>query len=139
MQHAMPILPLLPLAALVATADTEQSPEAACKQLQGLLAREVAVLQTATDAASASAAVAPLAEVLRALGAMDRSPEASKALWIYIDNTEGVKGPLIELIQRLTIEFTRLQDAAFFGSAELMSLLAPQLSPPVETPAPEGH
>ncbi len=136
MQHATSYLALLPLAAFVATASAETSPEAAaCEQLRGLLAREVSILESVQDAASAAAALPQLREVLDALAGMERSYEAEKALWTYIDNTEGVKLPFIELLQRLTIEFTRLEKAHYYRSAPLHALLAPQLRAPEEDKA----
>ncbi len=128
MQHVKSYISLLSLAALVAMA--EASPEAACKQLGEALSRELTTLASVQDAASAAAAVPQLEAVLQELAAMDRSYEAEKALWTYIDNTEGVKLPLVELLQRLTIEFTRLEVASFYGNEELRALMAPQLTPP---------
>ncbi len=133
MQHMMFSLSiLLPCTALVATASAENTPEAACEQLNRLLTREVQLLRSVTDATTASASLPHLREVQQSLTAMDRSYEAEKALWTYIDNTEGVKAPLIEMLQRLTIEFMRLEEAAFFGNTDLESLLAPQLHAPAK-------
>ncbi len=127
MQHVKPFLSVLSLVALVSTAAAETSPEAACAQLRGLLEREVAILQSVQDAQSAAAALSPLSEVLRSLGAMDRSYEAEKALWTYIDNTEGVKMPLVELLQRLCVEFARIERAVYFENRSLRAALLPQL------------
>ncbi len=130
MQHIIPCLSLFSLAALVATAPAEASAEAACEQLRAALGRELAAVESVQDAASAAAALPQLKAVLDELALMDRSHEAEKALWEYIDNTPGVKVPLIELLHRLTIEFTRLELASFFGCAQLGELLAPQLQAP---------
>ncbi len=128
MQNARQLIPFLSLAALVTVA--EASPEAASEQLRGALTRELAALQSVQDAASAAAALPQLSAVLAELAAMDRSYEAEKALWEYLDNTAGAKMPLVELLQSLTIEFTRLENADFFGHEGLRSALAPQLLPP---------
>ncbi len=138
MQLARTFLPVLALSALVSTASAESGPEAACEQLRSLLTRELGILQSVQDAASASAAVAPLAEALSALEQMDRSYEAEKALWTYIDNTAGVKQPLIELLQLLTIEFSRLQKASFYGCGELEAQLTPQLHGPEQAENAQG-
>ncbi len=130
MQHLKFILPLLPLVACVSVARAETSPEVACEQLRAALNREIALLESVTDETTADAALPELEALLRKLAAMDRSFEAEKALWGYIDNTEGVKQPMVELLQRLTIQFMRLEDAAFFGHQGLRKLLAPQIIAP---------
>ncbi len=56
--------------------------------------------------------------------------ESSRAeLWRYIDNTPHLKGALIELVQKIALEYQRLEKASFFSSDELRILLAPQLTP----------
>ncbi len=115
----------LPLAAALC-APALATPEEACRQLGDALAREVEVLGSMTDAASAAAALPQLKAVLAELAAMDRSPEAEKALWIHIDNTPGVKQPLLELVQRLCIQLRRLQKQKFYGNKGLRQALAPQ-------------
>ncbi len=129
MQHLRTILPLIALTAVVTAATAEASPEAACSRLREVLEQQLAALEPIADAASAEAAVPKLEAVLQAFAAMDASPAAQKELWEYIDNTEGVKQPLIELLQCIAMEFTRLEKAAFFGHAGLRDLLAPQLIP----------
>ncbi len=130
MQHLKQLCPLLSLAALVVAPAAVASPEAACQQLRAALERELAILRSVQDSSSAAAALPQLQAVLRELAEMDRSYEAEKALWEYIDNTTGVKLPLVELLQSLAIEFTRLEDAAFFGHEGLRAQLAPQLQAP---------
>ncbi len=132
MQHVKPILPLLSLVALVATVSAEASPEAAYGQLCTALSQELTALESVTDAASAAAAYPSLEEAIRTLASMERSYEAEKELWVYIDNTEGVKTPLLELLQRLAVEFTRLENASFYGHEGVAKLLAPQLTPPAK-------
>ncbi len=110
------------------------SPEEVCRQLGDALAREVAALESMVDAASTAEALPKLEAVLAELDAMDRSPEAENALWIYIDNTPGVKPPLIERVQCLCIQLQRLQRQYFYGNARLRELLTPQL-PEVEEPS----
>ena len=79
-----------------------------------------------SDAASAAAAVAPLQLNLRELAALNDKVSAD-TLWLYIDNTAEVKQALIEELQRLSVQFTRLKKAEFYGSSELQAVLAPQL------------
>ncbi len=130
MQHMKPFLFLIPLAAMVTTATAETSAEVAARRLSDALTREIATLTAVNDAESAAAAVPKLQALLDELAAMDRSYEAEKALWAYIDNTEGVKRPFIELIQRLATQFTRLEVAEFYGNGELRSMLSPQVIEP---------
>ncbi len=127
MQHMKQLCALLSFVSLVAVATAEASPEAVCQQLRAALERELAALQSVQDAASAEAALPPLQAVLRELAEMDCSYESEKALWEYIDNMPGIKLPLVELLQRLTLEFMRLEDAAFFGHEGLRTSLLPQL------------
>ncbi len=130
MQYAKQFLPLFSLAALVVAASAEASPEAACEQLREALTQELKVLESIQDAASAAASYSSLETALQTLASLDRSPEAEKALWVYIDNTEGLKLPLIELIQLIAVEFTRLENASFYGHEGVAELLAPQLKAP---------
>ncbi len=132
MQHAKYILALLSLSSLVAMA--ESAPEAACRQLREALTQELTVLRAMTDASSAADQLPALQAVLATMAAMDRSYEAEKALWAYIDNTKDVKMPLMELLQQIAIEFTRLEEADFCGHEPLRQTLAPQVTPPQKEP-----
>ncbi len=109
---------------------TAAASEAACEQLNALLGRELAVLQSVQDAAGAAAAVPQLEAVYVEMAAMDRSYEAEKALWEYIENTPGVMLPLLEALQRVAIEYTRLEKAKFYEVELLRSLLAPRVMAP---------
>ncbi len=55
-----------------------------------------------------------------------------KALWQYIDNTDNAKQPLVDMLERLALQFARLEQSDYFGNAELRALLSPQL---VEDPS----
>ncbi len=140
MQNARTIMPFLALAALASPA-LASTPEECYLQLRGALERQLALLEPIVDAAGAEAAMPELKAVLQELESMDRSEEAQGALWEYIDNTEGKKMPLLELLQCLAMEFTRLQKAEFFGHDGLGRLLAPQLNPPsgAEFSSPNAH
>ncbi len=130
MKHVTPLLSLFGLATLLAPAMAESSPEAAYQQLRDALSRELSILSSVKDASTAATAVPQLEAVLHELASMDRSYEAEKALWNYIDNTEGVKLPLLELLQRLTVQFMRMERHKFFDNEQLHALLAPQLRAP---------
>ncbi len=129
MQHAARYF-ALPLAVLLC-APALAAPEGACRQLGDALGRQLRLLQSVKDAPSAAATLPELETVLAELAAMDRSPEAQKELWLYIENTPGVKQPLIELVQLLCVELVRLQKQDFYGHEGLRAALAPQLPPPV--------
>lgn len=51
----------------------------------------------------------------------------AKELWLYIDNTEGKKQPLIDVLERLAIQFGRLEKTNYFDSADLRALLSAQI------------
>lgn len=51
----------------------------------------------------------------------------AKELWLYIDNTEGKKQPLIDVLERLAIQFGRLEKTNYFDSADLKALLSSQI------------
>ncbi len=131
MQHMMPILSLLPLAAMAFPAVAQTSPEEVCEQLRKALSAELSALRSLKDAESAAANLPALEQSLAALAAMDRSPEAEATLWQYIDNAENdVKMQLVELLQAMTLEFMRLEEAKFFDSKKLRSVLLPQMRAP---------
>ena len=131
MLHSTRLL-ALPLVAALCMPAVAASPEEAAVQLRDALSREVATLESVTSADAAAEALPKLRAVLAELDAMDRSPEAQKDLWIHIDNTPGVKQPLIELVQRLCIQLTRLEKLHFYGHEGLRAALAPQFPPPAE-------
>ncbi len=104
----------------------ESDPMAAvCDQLMAALEQETASLQkmeSADDVAGALDELRASLQKLQELMAVDAA-----ALWVYIDNTAGAKQPLVDELERLALQFARLQKAEFFENEELRSLLAPQL------------
>lgn len=104
----------------------ESDPLAAvCDQLMAALEQETASLQkmeSADDVAGALDELRASLQKLQELMAVDAA-----ALWVYIDNTAGAKQPLVDELERLALQFARLQKAEFFENEELRSLLAPQL------------
>lgn len=123
MKCAYIVTALLGATACVVQADTEESVSEAL--LTGLQA-QVKLLAGVKDAAGAAAAVAPLQQNLVELAALNGRISAD-TLWLYIDNTAEVKQALIEELQRLAVQFTRLKKAEFYGCSELQATLAPQL------------
>lgn len=112
------------------TAAAAETPQQACDALEQALEEENAVLADIADAASAAAALPQLSACLEKLAAMRGKGE--DALWSYIDNTPDVKTRLVEALERLAGQFRRLEQAEFYGCAELQSALAPQLHAPGE-------
>lgn len=102
--------------------------QAVCDRLAAGLRDEVQLLSGITDNASADAAAQPLARVLADLAALNAQVD-EKELWLYIDNTPGIKQPLLEEIERLFVQLQRLEKAEFFHSRELSRLLTPIVTP----------
>lgn len=123
MKCAYIVTALLGATACVVQADTEETVSEAL--LAGLQA-QVKLLAGVKDATSAAAAVAPLQQNLTELAALNGRVSAD-TLWLYIDNTQEIKLALIEELQRLSVHFSRLQKANFYGCSELQNTLAPQL------------
>lgn len=114
---------------MVAQANEENTAvRAAYDRLLNGLQEEVKILDSITDPATAQAAVSALQSTLATL-AQRVDGVADKDLWNYIDNTKDNKLPLIEMVQRLSAQFTRLQKANFYGSYELQDTLRLQLEP----------
>lgn len=106
-------------------AQAEDGVEQACARLTSALEQQVVALEGITDTASSQQAVPTIRESLRVLE--DLFSVGETAMWQYIDHTEGVKLPLIELMQRLAVQFGRLEETSYFGNAELKVLLSPQM------------
>lgn len=100
---------------------------ASYRELISLLQQELSLLASVEDAASAAAVAPELSQVLEALATMEQRGTKAGALWEYMDNTAGAKAPLIEILQRLAIQFQRLEKCRFWECAELRALLRPQL------------
>lgn len=98
-----------------------------CHRLVQGLHEEVRLLSSIGDEASAESAVEPLCRVMQQLDAL-HSQVNEDELWLYIDNTPGIKQPLIEEIERLFVQLQRLEDAEFYGSKTLQEALEPLLN-----------
>lgn len=104
----------------------EANPMAAvCERLVAALGQETAALTRMQSEADVDAALDDLRASLDAL--KEQLAVDQKELWLYIDNTEGVKQPIIDELERLALQFARVQQAGFFNNAQLRELLAPQL------------
>ncbi len=51
----------------------------------------------------------------------------AKELWQYIDNTEGKKQPLVDVLGRLALQFGRMEKTNYFQNADLKALLSAQI------------
>ncbi len=101
--------------------------EDVCRSLNKGLEAQVELLADVQDAASAASAVPELREVLANLSSLHGQVEEDK-LWVYIENTPGVKNELIESLLSLSGQLKRLHAAKYYGNAELRALLAPQIT-----------
>lgn len=105
---------------------SENNPMAdVCDRLLSALEQETSALtrmQSGTDVEAALDELRASLNTLKELMAVDQ-----KELWLYIDNTKGVKQPIIDELERLALQFARIQQAGFFNNAELRELLAPQV------------
>lgn len=117
----------LPTVALVCAAAAAQAatPAETCAALCEALEQEVTLLQRVTDAASAKEVLSDLRKSMNAQQELFSADD--KELWEYIDNTYGVKQPLVELLQRLAGQFTRLEEVKFYDCAELKEQLYDQI------------
>lgn len=118
------LVPILMAGTALYAAETEPM-AAVCDQLLGALEQETASLtrmQTSDDVPAALEELRASLQKLEELLAVD-----AKELWTYIDNTTGAKQPLVDELERLALQFARVQKAEFFNNAELKSLLAPQV------------
>lgn len=104
-----------------------------CDRLVSALEQETAALASITSAESVPAGVEQLRASLAAL--QELMSVDSNELWLYIDNTEGVKQPIIDVLEELALQFARVEKASFFGSEELRGILAPQVLETVDTEA----
>lgn len=117
----------LPSAAFVCAAAVVQAatPAETCAALCEALEQEVTLLQRVTDTDSAKSVLSDLRRSMRKQS--DLFSADDKELWEYIDNTNGAKLPLVELLQRLAGQFTRLEEVNFYDCPELKEQLYDQV------------
>lgn len=114
---------LAPVFACVAQAQSEE--ELCTAIIDGLSAQEQ-LLVGVTDTASANAVVEALARNLEGLTALNEQADVDK-LWLFIDNSPEIKLVLIECLQRLSVQYARLEKEQFFKSESLWRMLRPLL------------
>lgn len=102
----------------------------ACDRLLSALEKEVEALEQIQQPQDAAAVLSELHDALKELEALAASVGDAE-LWQYIENTEGVKQPLVDILSQLALQMARIEDAAYFNHAGLQELLAPQTE---ETP-----
>lgn len=102
------------------------SVEEAYERLSFGLAEQAELLELVTDAGTAAKRLPELQRNVAALSAL-REQVSEAALWHYIDNTPGLKQSLTKQVQRICLQFARLEGAGFYGNAGLQALFASQL------------
>lgn len=101
------------------------SPEATCAKLREALTTEVELLENLRSADDVRGMLSDLRRSQKKQSDLFSADDA--ALWDYISNTDGVKQPLIELLQRLAAQLSRLEDCNYYDNAELKELLYTQI------------
>ena len=104
---------------------TEQE---AYQELTNTLSREVQLLSSITDEATAKAALPELKELMAKLSALSQEVDNDR-LWRHIENTPGLKQPLLEAAEQLLVELQRLEKARCFSVRPLYTQLRPMLIP----------
>ncbi len=118
------VLALFAGVACVAQAVTE---EEVCAQLQARLEKQVELLSSVQDAASAKAVLAPLRENMAALAALNGQVPEDR-LWLFIDNSQDIKFVLVEQLQLLSVQLYRMLLSDFYGCSELKLIIAPMIT-----------
>lgn len=127
MTHAASLLACsFALAACIApAAHAADSPAEVCTKLNAALTQEVELLEKLRSADDVKGILSDLRRSQKKQSDLFGSDDA--ALWDYISNTDGVKQPLIELLQRLAAQLSRLEDCNYYDNAELKELLYTQI------------
>ena len=102
----------------------------ASERLLSALEKEVEALEQIQKPEDAAEVLGELRDALKELEAMAASVDDAE-LWQYIENTEGVKQPLVDILSQLALQMARIEEAAYFNHSGLQELLAPQTE---ETP-----
>ena len=102
----------------------------ASERLLSALEKEVDALEQIQKPEDAAEVLGELRDALKELEAMAASVDDAE-LWQYIENTEGVKQPLVDILSQLALQMARIEEAAYFNHSGLQELLAPQTE---ETP-----
>ena len=118
------LVPLLFASVAVYAADADPMADV-CDRLIAALEQETEALASISQPADVPAAMEKLQASIAAQKALFSVD--SKLLWQYIDNTAGVKQPIIDAMEKLALQFARVVAADFYGSAELRAVLGPQV------------
>lgn len=118
------LLPTLVAAAIVQPAAAADPMAEACERLQQSMEQVVEALEQIQQREDVEEVLPELRAALDEQKSLLSVNEED--LWQYIDNTEGVKQPLVDVLSRLALELSRMESAAFFQHEELKSLLLPQ-------------
>lgn len=101
------------------------SPEETCAKLRAALTQEVELLENLRSADDVKGMLSDLRRSQKKQNELFGCDDA--ALWDYISNTDGVKQPLVELLQRLAAQLSRMEDCNYYDNAELKELLYTQI------------
>ncbi|MCQ2364832.1 MAG: hypothetical protein MJ051_04700 [Akkermansia sp.] len=116
---------LLFAACVAPAALAADSPEETCAKLRAALQTQVELMEGVRSPEDAAKAVSPLRKCQKAQDELFGAEDA--ALWEYISNTDGAKQPLVELLQRMAAQLSRLEDVNYYDNAELKELLYTQV------------
>ena len=102
----------------------------ACERLLSALEKEAEALEQIQQPQDAATVLNELRDAVNELAALTTVVDHAE-LWLYIENTEGVKQPLVDVLSQVALQMARIENAAYFNQAGLKELLAPQIE---ETP-----
>lgn len=123
---AFPFACSLAVAACIAPAAlAADSAEETCAKLREALKQEVELLEGLRSADAVSGMLSDLRRSQKTQNELFGGDDAE--LWEYISNTDGVKQPLVELLQRLAAQLSRLEDCNYYDNAELKEMLYTQV------------
>ena len=122
---------LIVAAPIVCAADHDALAEAGVR-LQAALEKEVLALESIQDPAEVNAAL----DVIRSSRTEQKNLFSvdEKDFWLFIENSISLKEGLVELLERLSIQYDRMLKNDYFDSSALRELYAPQIEVQVEAP-----
>ena len=102
-----------------------ESPEETCAKLRAALQTQVELMEGVRSPEDAAKVISDLRKSQKKQEELFGAEDA--ALWEYISNTDGAKQPLVELLQRMAAQLSRLEDVNYYDNAELKELLYTQV------------
>lgn len=122
---------LIVAAPIVCAADHDVLAEAGVR-LQAALEKEVLALESIQAPAEVNAAL----DVIRSSRTEQKNLFSvdEKDFWLFIENSISLKEGLVELLERLSIQYDRMLKNDYFDSSALRELYAPQIEVQVEAP-----